>query len=273
LGPGLTEANVGYLDEKALKVRALRQTEAPRGTRLEALKKRALEADGIPSLHDALRGGDRVALVAEYKRRSPSAGSLAANEQAADVARIYERAGAAGVSVLTDRPDFLGEIGDLDAVSRAVGLPTLRKDFIVDGPALYEARAAGAAAALLIMRILAEVEVESLLATARDAGLECLVEVHDEGELETALGAGVTLIGINNRDLQSLTTNLEATERLAGRVPGGVTLVSESGIKTADDVRRVRDAGVHGVLVGEALLRSPPEERERRAAELAGVER
>lgn len=264
---------MGYLDEKAAEVRARREAESPRGAVLEALRAHARSRNGIPSLRDALLRAEHVALIAEYKRRSPSAGALAVGEDPVEVARLYEQEGASGVSVLTDSRDFLGRLSDLEAVSTAVVISTLRKDFIVDEAGLCEARAAGAAAALLIMRMLARSEVQSLLACARDIGLECLVEVHDEAELDAALDAGATLVGINNRDLQTLVTDLSVTERLAPLVPAGVTLVSESGIRAVDDVKRVRDAGGHAVLVGESLLRLPRAERARRVAELAGVDR
>lgn len=263
----------GYLDRKAQEVRDRRAEESLDGEALAALRERAAASDGVRSLAAALRGGDRVALIAEFKRRSPSAGTLAAGEGPTDVARLYEREGATAISVLTDVEDFGGELTDLDAVCAAVELPTLRKDFLVDAAGLYEARAVGASAALLITAILTRVELESMLEAAREVALECLVEVHDESELDTALEAGATLIGINNRDLRSLTTDLGVAERLAPAVPQYVTLVSESGIKKADDVRRVRDAGVHAILVGESLLRLPPAERGARVAELSGVGR
>lgn len=263
----------GYLDRKALEVRARRAEEAPGGEALAALRDRAASRHGLPSFASALRGGDRVALIAEFKRRSPSAGTLVADEKAANVARLYEREGAAAVSVLTDAEDFGGDLVDLEAVGAAVKLPALRKDFLVDVAGLYEARTVGASAALLITAILTRAELEDMLNAAREVDLECLVEVHDENELSTALQAGATLVGINNRDLRTLTTDLGVTERLAPEVPEIVTLVSESGIKNADDVCRVRDAGVHAVLVGESLLRLPPAERGGRVAELSGVRR
>jgi indole-3-glycerol phosphate synthase len=263
----------GYLDRKALEVRALRKVEATDAEALAALRERASGSDGVPSLASALRGGDRVALIAEFKRRSPSAGTLVAGDGPVDVARLYEREGATAVSVLTDAGDFGGDLADLDAVCAAVRIPALRKDFLVDTAGLYEARAVGASAALLITAILTLDELESMLGAAREVDMECLVEVHDEGELEAALEVGATLIGINNRDLRSLTTDLGVTERLAPTVPEHVTLVSESGIKDVDDVRRVRDAGIHAILVGESLLRLPPAERGRGVAELSGVGR
>ncbi len=264
---------MGYLDEKARQVRLHRAREAPRARELDRLRRRAMARKGAGSLETALRSSDRVALIAEFKRRSPSAGRLADGEQPDDVARMYRQNGAAGLSVLTDVPDFEGSLADLRAVTAAVELPTLRKDFILDVAGLFEARLAGAAAALLIARILLPSELRSLVESARAVGLETLVEIHDETELEVALEVGASLIGINNRDLGTLTTDLRVTDRLAPRVPTGVTLVSESGIKSADDVRRVRDAGTHAVLVGESLLRMSPETRGGRVSELSGVER
>jgi len=263
----------GYLERKALEVRARRAEEAPEGEALAALRGRAVSRAGGRSLASALRSGDRVALIAEFKRRSPSAGTLVDREDAAAVARLYERAGAAAVSVLTDGADFGGDLIDLDAVCAAVRLPALRKDFLVDAAGLYEARLVGASAALLITAILSRDELEKLLCAGRDVGLECLVEVHDEAELSRALEVGATLIGINNRDLRALTTELGVTERLAPAVPEDVTLVSESGITNAGDVRRVRDAGAHAILVGESLLRLPSAERAHKLAELSGVAR
>jgi indole-3-glycerol phosphate synthase len=263
----------GYLDRKAAQVRARRAEEAPDGDALAALRARAASRGGVTSLASALRGGDRVALIAEFKRRSPSAGALVDGEGAADVARLYEREGATAVSVLTDAEDFGGDLVDLESVCAAVELPALRKDFLVDAAGLYEARVVGASAALLIAAILTRSELESMLRVACEVDLECLVEVHDESELSTALEAGAAFIGINNRDLRSLKTDLGVTERLAPAVPEGITLVSESGIRDTDDVLRVRDAGVHAILVGESLLRLPPAERRGRVAELSGVGR
>jgi indole-3-glycerol phosphate synthase len=240
----------------------------------EALAARCLELPPAASMTEALAGGRCVAVMAEYKRRSPSAGPLAQGEDPVAVARGYRDAGAAAFSVLTDPEHFGGSLSDLEAVAALEpGLPALRKDFLVDRGQLYEARLAGAAGALLIVAMLEPRELASLLAAGARVGLECLVEVHTEEELEAALAAGASLVGINNRDLRRLTTDLAVTERLAPLVPPGGLLVSESGVRTADDVRRVRDAGAHAVLVGEALLREASGERGRRLRELAGVER
>jgi indole-3-glycerol phosphate synthase len=228
----------------------------------------------VASLSAALRGGSQVAVMAEFKRRSPSAGPLAAGEDPAAVASGYRRAGAAALSVLTDADHFHGSLADLAAVAAAhPSCPVLCKDFIVHRSQLREAREAGAAAALLIVAMLRDHELGALLAAGADLGLECLVEVHSEDELDRAIAAGATLLGINNRDLRRLTTNLAVTDHLAPRAPDGVVVVSESGIRSPDDVRRVRDAGAHAVLVGEWLLRAPPAERRRRLAALAEVSR
>ena len=264
---------MGFLEEKARQVRARRAVEAPRDAALLALHERARAMPPRPSLESGLRDRATVGLIAEFKRKSPSAGALAGNGGPDAAARLYEVAGAAAISVLTDEADFGGSLGDLEAAAGATGLPVLRKDFLVDAAGLYEARLAGAAAALLIMRILTAGETGRLIRSGREVGLECLVEVHDEDELANALDSGASLIGINNRDLETLRTDLRITERLAPRVPEGITVVSESGIRTPDDVVRVRDAGAHAVLVGEVLMKRKSEERLHLAADLAGVTR
>jgi indole-3-glycerol phosphate synthase len=267
-----TTASGDFLAAKATRVRQGRPE--PDGPGDDVLRARCRAAPPAPSLAAALRAGERVAVMAEYKRRSPSAGPLAVGEDPATVAAGYRAAGASALSVLTDTDDFGGTLDDLSAVAaNERALPVLRKDFIVDGAQLLEARVAGAAAALLIVAMLSDGELRMLLATAREATLECLVEVHSEAELERAVAAGATLLGINNRDLRRLVTDLGVTERLAPRAPPGAVVVSESGIRSPDDVRRVRDAGAHAVLVGEALLRSPARDRGARLAHLAGVPR
>lgn len=265
----------GFLVAKAAAVRARRSHEAPRGGALEALRCAAAQTPPPPSLRAALTRGPNVGLVAEFKRRSPSAGPLAAGERPEDVAALYVGAGAAGVSVLTDAEDFEGSLDDLATVADRLGhsTPVLRKDFIVDAAGIYESRAAGAAAALLIAALLDDAELGEHLRAAEHVALECLVEVHDEHELERALAASATLLGINNRDLGGLETELALTERLAPLVPPGIVVVSESGIGSASDVARLREAGAHAVLVGEALLRLDPAERGMLARELAGVPR
>jgi indole-3-glycerol phosphate synthase len=261
-----------FLAAKAERVRRRRAGRDPRAD--QALRERCAVLPPAPSSSAALRAGDRVAVMAEYKRRSPSAGLLAAAEDPVVVAAGYRAAGAAALSVLTDPDDFGGALADLAAVaSTQPGVPVLRKDFIVDAGQLLEARLVGASAALLIVGMIHDRELAELLAAGAGAGLECLVEVHSEAELERAGAAGATLIGINNRDLRRLVSDLAVTERLAPRAPAGAVIVSESGIRSPDDVRRVRDAGAHAVLVGETLLRAPAVERTARLRELTGVPR
>ncbi len=226
---------------------------------------------GAPEARDlagALRAPGGVAVMAEVKRRSPGAGEIRPGLDPVEVARGYEEAGAAAVSVLTDRSYFGGSLEDLARVRRAVGLPVLRKDFTVDELQVVEARGAGADAVLLIVRILDDAELRDLAAAAADLGMAALVEVHDRRELERALAAGATLLGINNRNLDTFETRLDVTEELLPLVPPTVTVVSESGIGGPDDVDRVGRAGAHAVLVGESLLRA--ESPARATTELVG---
>jgi indole-3-glycerol phosphate synthase len=188
------------------------------------------------------------------KRRSPSAGAIAAIADPAALARGYVENGAAAISVLTNGPDFGGSLEDLLAVRAAVPVPVLRKDFILGPRQLDEAVAVGADAVLLIASVLGR-GLPRMRALAEGLGLECLVEVHDEAELRLALDAGATLVGINNRDLRRFEVDLGTTERLAPLVPPGVVLVAESGIKAPADVERLRRAGVANFLVGEYLVR------------------
>jgi indole-3-glycerol phosphate synthase len=220
------------------------------------LRARAAAAPPVADFEAALRAGRNVALIAEVKRRSPSAGEIRGGVAADAVAAAYVAAGAAAVSVLTDGPHFGGSLSDLQAVGVAVAVPLLRKDFVVDALQLHEARAAGASAVLLIARILGDSELSELLSEAAAAGLGALVEVHDEAELGRAVSAGARLIGVNNRDLGTFRTDLSTTERLAPLVPADALLVAESGIRRASDVARLAAAGAAAVLVGEALMRS-----------------
>ena len=214
------------------------------------------ESRPVPAGFDAaLRERSSVGVIAEVKRRSPSAGEIRAGAPAAQVARAYAYAGAAAVSVLTDREFFGGTLQDLESAAEEVEIPLLRKDFTIDAVQVYEARGAGASAVLLIARILDDAELRDLRALAEELELAALVEVHDEAEVERALNAGARVVGVNNRDLASFTTDLAVTERLARYVPGEVLLVGESGIRSAGDVERLAGAGVDAVLVGEALMR------------------
>ncbi len=208
------------------------------------------------SLRTALMGGS-VRVIAEVKRRSPSKGLLAAELDPARAAATYASSGAAAISVLTDEKFFGGSLEDLRAVRREVDLPILRKDFVLNGYQVVEARAHGADAVLLIAAALDADDLGDLLEETRVHGMGALVEVHTEDELELALGCGAPLIGINNRDLQTFTTDLDTTRRLAPLVPDGHVIVSESGINSREQVQELANLGVHAVLVGEALVTAP----------------
>jgi indole-3-glycerol phosphate synthase len=216
------------------------------------------------SLAKALRptsrtGGARgagVTCIAEFKRRSPSAGWIRQEAKAAEVARVYAAAGAAALSVLTDEPFFGGTLDDLTAAHAATTLPVMRKDFVIDAYQLAEARAAGADAALLIVAALSDAELSALLAVGALYGLELLVEAHDADEVARAVKSGASVIGINNRDLKTFTLDRELAARLRAEIPAERVVVAESGIRDAADVARLRDAGVDAMLVGETLMRA-----------------
>jgi indole-3-glycerol phosphate synthase len=212
------------------------------------------------AFRDAL-AGPGLSIVAEHKRRSPSAGAIRPGSSVGDVVRAYERGGAAAVSVLTEERHFDGSLADLREARAACGLPLLRKDFIVDPYQLAEAAAAGASAVLLIVAALEPAELAELRAQADALGLDALVEVHDEAELELALAAGAEIVGINNRDLRDFSVDLERTFALASQIPSGIVIVAESGISTAAQLRRLRECGVHAALIGERLMREPDPER------------
>jgi|HubBroStandDraft_4_1064222.scaffolds.fasta_scaffold26207_3 indole-3-glycerol phosphate synthase len=213
------------------------------------------------SLREALNRPAEIAVIAEFKRRSPSAGRLREDADVVEIARAYERGGADALSVLTEGPNFGGSLEDLRAARAACGLPILRKDFILDRYQLYEALLAGADAVLLIVAALSASELAALRADARGLGLDVLVEAHDAAELYVALGEGADLIGINNRDLRDFSVDVERTFALLREIPPGVTVVSESGIVDAEQLARLQAAGVAAVLVGESLMRaSRPEE-------------
>jgi indole-3-glycerol phosphate synthase len=203
------------------------------------------------------RGAAHPSVIAEFKRRSPSAGALRPDGDAAAVAREYETAGAAALSILTDEAFFDGRLADLQAARAATALPALRKDFLLDENDLVEARLAGADAALLIVRILSAADLARLIAAARTLSLPVLVEAHSDAEVEAALAAGARILGINHRDLDTLTIDLALSSRARALAGPDVLLVGESGIRTPADVARMRDHGCDAILVGEALLRAP----------------
>ena len=201
--------------------------------------------------------GDSVGIIAEVKKSSPAKGLLRADFDAVSLASSYADNGAAAISVLTEADHFQGSIRHLEAIHAAVhprGVPVLRKEFIFDRYQVYEARAYGADAILLIVAILSPQVLKELLQLSQETWMQCLVEVHDEDELRVALDAGTDIIGINNRDLRTFETDLGVTERLARLVPREKIIVSESGITSREHIERAGRAGAHAVLVGEALV-------------------
>jgi indole-3-glycerol phosphate synthase len=204
----------------------------------------------------AALAGRRPAIIAEMKKASPSKGLLAADFDPVRIARGYEEGGAAALSVLTDQGYFQGSLTDLEAARGAVAVPVLRKDFTIATSHILEAAAHGADAILLIAAILTERELRDFREAAGRYGLAALVEVHNRRELDAAIGSGATLIGVNNRDLHTFEVRIETSLELAPHMPSGATLVSESGIRTAADIARLREAGYSAFLVGEHLMKS-----------------
>ncbi len=237
-------------------VESKREEAARLWPRAAALRAEAEAAPPARPFEAALRRGGEVALIAEIKRRSPSAGWIRREVEVAEVASAYARAGAAALSVLTDEAYFGGTLDDLRAARGAAPVPVLRKDFVLDAVQVWEARAAGADAVLLIVRLLEDAELAELVALAAELGVAALVEAHTAGEVERALVAGARIVGVNNRDLATFRTDLGVVLGLAERVPADRVLVAESGIRTAADVDRLGAAGVHAVLVGESLMRA-----------------
>jgi indole-3-glycerol phosphate synthase len=206
------------------------------------------------SFEKALRDKD-CAIIAEVKRRSPSKGTLRENLDAASIASVYERCGAAAISVLTDRRFFGGRKADLVRVRENTSLPVLRKDFIIDPYQVYESKLIGADAVLLIAGILGPA-LQGLLHLAESLGLHSLVEIHSKEELAPAVDAGARIIGINNRDLRTFQTDIRRSIDLAPLVPPGIVVVSESGIRSKQHILQLKEAGVHAYLVGEAFMKS-----------------
>ncbi|MBF8268270.1 MAG: trpC [Dehalococcoidia bacterium] len=223
---------------------------------LTALQER-IRALPVPLNFSGALLGNGLRLIAEAKKASPSRGLLQDDYDPAALARVYATNGAAAVSVLTEKEHFQGSLEHLVRVKEVLqplGVPVLRKDFIFDPYQVYEARAYGADALLLIVAILTPESLKALLGASQGLWVQALVEVHSEEEMEIALEAGAEVIGINNRDLRTFETDLAVTEHLASRVPRGRIVVSESGIRSHDDLVRLRRVGVHAVLVGEALV-------------------
>lgn len=237
---------------------------------------RALRRHGIPEPNEeigpprgfiqALLEDKAVSIIAEVKKASPSKGLLCPDFKPVDLALEYEAAGARAVSVLTDEHFFQGNLSFLFDIRRAVSLPLLRKDFIIDHIQIEQARRWGADAILLIVAALSDMQLQEFLAHAKELGMDCLVEVHDEGELERAMKQKVELLGVNNRNLRDFTVSLETTFRLRSMAPSEIPMVSESGISTPEDMRRLQEAGIVAALIGETLVKSPD-----RKATIAGL--
>jgi indole-3-glycerol phosphate synthase len=224
----------------------------------DALASRAAARTVRPGVfRAALSRPDRINIIGECKRRSPSRGVIRADYDPVAIARSYEHAGAAAISVLTEPTFFDGALEHLVTVRAAVEAPLLRKDFIVSEYQLFEARAAGADAVLLIVAALDRHDLHRLLSAARDLGLDTLVEVHDEAELARAMNVGADVVGVNNRNLRTLAVDVEASELLIAKMPAHVVAVSESGLKTAADLSRLRQLGYRAFLIGERFMAAP----------------
>jgi len=256
---------------------SLQQILAATESTLPALKARRRELERLagdraagPSFHDALHGS-AISLIAEVKRRSPSAGSIREDVDPALRAAHYADGGAAAISVLTDGPHFGGSLDDLRSVAARVGVPVLRKDFILSEEQVLEARVAGASAVLLIVRVLTPARLVSLRRFAAGAGLAALVEAHSAAEIASALAAGAEIVGINSRDLDTFRIDVHAAWQLFAMVPRGIVAVAESGMASVTDVSLAAAAGADAVLIGTAL--SAADEPEGLARQFAGVRR
>lgn len=226
---------------------------------LEEIRRKALAQSPPLDFASALRGKS-IKLIAEVKKASPSRGVIRHDFDPVEIARVYATNGASAISVLTENKYFQGSLNYLKAIDNALGNsrpPLLRKDFIVDPYQVFEARSCGADAILLIAAILDKEKLAGLLKLSHGLGMKCLVEVHNEAEVDVALRAGAQIIGINNRDLKSFSTDINVTKRLRPLIPADNIVVSESGIKGRDDVERLQSWGVNAVLVGEFLMSAP----------------
>lgn len=243
---------------------ARRRETVPQATLERQLASRHDDAEAARPFSEAVaRPG--ISVIAEHKRRSPSAGEIGAGSPVGEVVRAYERGGAAALSVLTEAAHFGGSLDDLREARAAAGLPILRKDFVVDAYQVYESAAAGADALLLIVAALAPRDLARLHDEARALDLDVLVEVHDERELDVALESDAQVIGINNRDLSDFSVDVQRTFELLSDVPAGKAVVSESGYSTREQLEELERVGVDAVLVGESLMRAPDVEAACRA--------
>ncbi len=247
----------GILKDKRWRIKNARAT-----VPFEWIYEAAYAAPSPLSLTDAIRSYKGLAIMAEMKRASPSGGILNIDLQPAETARMFSLAGATALSVLTEASQFMGTLNDLkDAKNASLphNVPILQKDFIIDDYQICEGRVVGADAVLLMISVLPPQRYTALSRMAKDLGMTPLTEVHDEHELEVAMRENPDILGINNRDLLSLTTTLDTFERLAKRVPPNVLIVAESGIKNSSDARRMANAGADAILIGEALMRAGSE--------------
>jgi len=240
----------GLLEERR---KSVARTKAKRS--LTEVRAAAREIGPRRDFAGALLTGMRPSIIAEFKRASPSAGPIAAEADPRSVAMAYERGGAAALSVLSEPERFHGSFDDLRAARSATSLPVLCKDFVIDDYQIWEAAANGADAILLIVAAMSPSELRTRIALVIEAGMTPLVEVHDERELETAIGAGAPVIGVNNRDLRTFVVDASTAIRLRTRIPKGIVTVAESGYRTAGDLAECGGAGYDAVLIGEALMR------------------
>jgi indole-3-glycerol phosphate synthase len=244
--------------------------ETKRRSPFSDIRSKAVDAGPTRGFGKALSSTGDIRLIAEVKKASPSKGVIREDFDPVAIARLYEESGASCLSVLTEKKYFQGELEYLDRIRKAVSLPLLRKDFIVDEYQIHEARAAGADAILLIAACMEQQQIEDYLGMAQGLGLEVLVESHTYKELDTSLRAGAALVGINNRNLSTFTVSLQTTRDLIKDIPDNCTVVSESGISTRDDVVMLHQAGVDAILVGESLMRE--KDIGRKVKELLGKE-
>lgn len=249
------------VSEKKKRLEA-RKKDFPLGAMIKALKEASSRqplATGyspVANFVNAIAVPNQVSIIAEMKKRSPSAGLLVKSYSPGTIAKMYEKAGARALSVLTEEDYFNGRAEHISEIKKASALPILRKDFIFDPYQIYESKILGASAILLILAILNRRTYVELLKLAKELGMTALVEVHTEKELEMALREKPDLIGINNRDLKTLKVNIETSFRLAERVPNGITIVAESGIKSPKIIHELKNAGISAALIGESILKS-----------------
>ena len=239
------------IDYKRIEIQKSKETRS-----LEALERGIKNAPEVRDFYKALSDGTRARIVAEIKKASPSKGVLRKDFDPVKIAAGYETGGAAALSILTDEKFFMGSLSYLEAVREVVGIPLLRKDFIVDPYQVYESRLSGADALLLIVSALRGESLRELLGLTHSLGMNAVVEVHDENELREALDAGSRIIGINNRDLKTFEVDLGVSVRLSCMIPEGALVIAESGIGSSADIRMLMDNGVHAFLIGETFMKA-----------------